>query len=210
MIKKTVRYTDYNGNEKAETLYFHATKNELFDHLDLTDELEKLSAKLMDAGEEKRDLTRDEVMQILKLVKRLIKLSYGERGGADNSKFYKSDDIWKEFEASAAYDSLLMSLFEDPETAIEFMRGIMPPDLLEKANNRPATQDHLPKHSAKTTSHQEVPFSDENVQDEPDFAGMSNAEFQAAIEGKTLGDLTSAEKDQLLERGLSMSGRAGG
>lgn len=159
MIKQTVSYTDYNNQPQVEDHYFHATKAELLDHMDIKPQLEALQRRLEGDNGEVRELREDEVMEILQLVKRLIRMSYGQRS-KDGKNFYKGDDIWREFESSAAYDAMLFALFENPEKAFAFMSGIMPKDLLEQAQAqaaldgppaRPAPQDRLQKQVKEQT-----------------------------------------------------------
>lgn len=211
MIKKTITYQTYTGRERTEDLWFHATKAELFDHLDLTEELEELSANL--SGTEKRDLSKAEIMQILKLVKRLVRISYGRRSD-DGEKFYKTEEAWQDFAATPAYDALLMGLFENPEEAISFMTGIMPPDLIEaaKKGGRPETLDHLPKSTAPSPALQVVEEADVEVVEvvEENFSAMSDDEFRDRIRNRSVNDFTRAELGEVIKRGLSLSDSTGG
>jgi len=194
MIKQTISYTDYNGQPQVEDHYFHATKAELLDHMDIKPQLEELSRRLEGDDGEVRDLREDEVMDILNLVKRLVRLSFGQRS-KDGKNFYKGDDIWREFESSAAYDAMLFALFENPEKAFAFMSGIMPKDLLEQAEaqakldakpGRPAPQDRLQKQApapkAPETQTEAVTFEDEGVVEESkaDRLRRELAELEAA------------------------------
>lgn len=158
MIKQTVSYTDYNNQPQVEDHYFHLTKAELLDHMDLKPQLEALQQRLVSDGEI-RDLREEEVMEILQLVKRLVRSSFGKRS-TDGKNFYKGDDIWREFESSAAYDAMLFALFENPDKAFAFMSGIMPKDLMEQAEAqrqldgppaRPTPQDRLQKQAQSVT-----------------------------------------------------------
>ena len=137
MIKKTISYQDYNGKATTEELYFHAPKHVLFDHLDLKEKFERVSESLEGDGTE-REMTRDEVNDVLQLVKKLIRISYGVRTDGGR-KFRQSEEIWAEFESSAAYDAFLWAMFQNPNDAFAFMRGIMPDDLVEQAQ----AQAHL-------------------------------------------------------------------
>lgn len=193
MIKQTISFTDYNGTPTVEDHYFHATKAELLDHLDIKPQLEELSRRLEGDNGEVRDLREDEVMDILNLVKRLVRLSFGQRS-KDGKNFYKGDDIWREFESSAAYDAMLFALFENPEKAFAFMSGIMPKDLLEQAEAqakldgppaRPVPQDRLQKAvkvATPETKTEEVTFEDEGVVEESkaDRLRRELAELEAA------------------------------
>lgn len=134
MIKETVQYTDYNEVNRTEVLYFNISQSELMDNLDLREDLEKIQANL--EGPE-RQLTTDEVQQILNLVKRMMRLAYGVRS-EDGLTFSKDDEgenkIWRAFKNSAVYDEFIMSLFKNPEKAFEFLVAVMPKDLMEQAH----------------------------------------------------------------------------
>jgi len=136
MLKQTVHYEDFNGNQAVETLYFNLTKTELQENLHLQAELEKLQESF--DGED-RTLTREDMQATLNMVKTFMKLAYGERS-ADGKRFIKSDELWTEFTQTAVYDQFLFSLFEDPARGVAFMTGIMPSDLRENINKEIAAQ----------------------------------------------------------------------
>lgn len=142
MLKQSVSYTDFDDNECVETLYFNLTKTELTDNLDLKEELEKIQQDF--TGEPKRNLETHEIQRILDLVKTFMRLSYGIRS-EDGKRFIKTPDLWTEFTQTAAYDSFLFGLFENPANALAFMTGILPKDLrsraLEEANKANGGQD---------------------------------------------------------------------
>ncbi|WNM72523.1 hypothetical protein SEA_ARTORIAS_54 [Gordonia phage Artorias] len=141
-MKQSVSYTDFDDNECVETLYFNLTKTELTDNLDLKEELEKIQQDF--TGEPKRNLETHEIQRILDLVKTFMRLSYGIRS-EDGKRFIKTPDLWTEFTQTAAYDSFLFGLFENPANALAFMTGILPKDLrsraLEEANKANGGQD---------------------------------------------------------------------
>lgn len=170
MIKKTITYTDYNDEYQTEEMYFHVSKSELLDNIDIKTDLEDVYASLNDA-EGDRQLTEEEVRAIIKIVKRIIRISYGVRS-ADGKRFSKNDDIWNDFKDSAAYDAVLFEMFEDPEEGFKFLQGVLPKDLLEKAEEAQKTQggvapqDHLPKQvSAPSSTQEDVQFNDESQSD---------------------------------------------
>lgn len=144
MLKQTVTYTDFNDEQQTETLHFNVSKTELMEHLDLKDDLDAVAEKLQ-AKDGSSILSPDEVREILNLVKRFIRISYGVRS-ADGKRFSKSEDVWSEFEESAAYDAFLFSLFEDPQRAVDFMTGILPKDLREEVEKHANgdTENQLP------------------------------------------------------------------
>lgn len=130
MLKQSVSYTDFDDNECVETLYFNLTKTELTDNLNLKDELEKIQQDF--TGQPKRNLEEHEIRRILDLVKTFMRLSYGIRS-EDGKRFIKTPEIWTEFTQTAAYDSFLFGLFENPSNALAFMTGILPKDLRSRA-----------------------------------------------------------------------------
>lgn len=130
MLKQSVSYTDFDDNECVETLYFNLTKTELTENLDMKDELEKIQQDF--TGDGKRNLEEHEIRRILELVKTFMRLSYGIRS-EDGKRFIKTPELWTEFTQTAAYDSFLFGLFENPANALAFMTGILPKDLRSKA-----------------------------------------------------------------------------
>lgn len=206
MIKKTITYTDYNDDSVTETFHFHLSKDKLLDNLDLQDEFDALEEML--AGE-KRELKREETKRILALVKELIKLSYGVRS-EDGKKFRQGDDLYRDFADSAAYDAILFSLFENPEKALEFMAGIMPKDLMEKAREqalaegrRVTPQDHKQKQvtqKAPETTQENVEFSDDDI--------LAEDPVEAAQASTTVGE--TAESIEELEARLAAAKAARG
>lgn len=161
MLKQTIKYKDFNDDDSVETLYFNVSKVELAENLDLRDEIKAIQDKF-DFDGETRELVSDEIKMILSFVKRLMKLSYGERS-ADGKKFNKSERAWEDFRYSAIHDEYLLSLFEDPNKALAFIRGIMPAGLVEEAEALAAQQNgdqpQLPSEDVPDPV-QEVKFED--------------------------------------------------
>lgn len=198
MIKKIVSYTDYNNKPQTEELYFHAPKHVLMDHMDLKEQFERLSDVL--DGDEPRELNRDEVNDILQLVKRLIRISYGVRTDSGR-KFRQTDEDWAEFQSSAAYDAFLWSMFDKPEQAFAFMRGIMPDDLMEQA----AAQAELDKSGPRRPQD----YQKKAVTQAPSVPTVSENETvefdDAQVEGETATDVeeTPDQKRARLEAELA-------
>lgn len=125
MLKQTVTYENFDGQQVTEDLYFNITKTELADQIDKADEIASLQTMLSGPA---RELSVSEVKRILEVVKWLLKLSYGVRSD-DGKRFIKGEHIWTEFTQTAAYDAFLFSLFSQPEKAVQFMVGVVPSDL---------------------------------------------------------------------------------
>jgi len=167
MIKKTITYTDFNDDAVTEDFYFHIKKSTLVENLDLKDTLQKLQDQLTAEDRTVENLTEEEVMQLLGLVKRLMQLAYGIRS-EDGKQHRQSEEIWNDFKDSAAYDAILFQMFQEKGQALAFLSGIMPKDLMEEAEAemRKQPQDRLPKHaSAETTVTTEVVENPEESDD---------------------------------------------
>lgn len=120
MIKKTIKYTDYDGNERTDDLYFNLTKAELMEmNFSTTGGLEKMLKKVVADQDSKK---------MMEIFKDLILRSYGEKS-ADGKRFIKVRDgrhLSEEFEQSEAYSELFMELASDENAAVEFLKGVIP------------------------------------------------------------------------------------
>lgn len=129
MIKETVEYVDFDDKPQTMDLHFHLSKTELLDHIYLKDELTSLQDDLEKADGD--DISTENVVKVVQLVKKLVKLSYGSRSD-DGKRFIKNDAVWEEFAYSAAYDAFVYSLFEQPNRAISFLTNLIPKDIREE------------------------------------------------------------------------------
>lgn len=119
MLKKTITYTDFDGNERTENIYFNLTKAELAEW-ELTTNggmVQKLQAIAQS----------NDGPTITKAFKDIIRKSYGKKSD-DGRTFMKSDEIFKEFEATQAYSDLFVELVTDVDKATAFINAIMPND----------------------------------------------------------------------------------
>lgn len=124
MLKKRIKYTDYNGEEREEDFYFNLTKAEIIElELSTTGGLKNMIEKITDSKD---------MPQLIALFKRLIKMSYGEKS-PDGKRFIKSDDLSDAFTQTEAYSELFMELATDDTAASDFVNGILPPDLAQEA-----------------------------------------------------------------------------
>lgn len=119
MFKMTQTFTDYNGNETTGTFYFNLNKVEILE---------------MEAQEEggysemlKRVVESKDSKEIMKLFKTLLLKSYGVKS-EDGKGFIKSEELTKQFEQSAAYPEIFMTLCTDAQKASDFVTYVMPLD----------------------------------------------------------------------------------
>ena len=163
MLKETVKYDNFDGVEKEETLYFNLTKTEMIDMLDLQPRLEAWAKAT--AGTD-RDLTTSEITDMIEIIKLLIEKSYGVRT-EDGNHFRKSPELYANFKDSAIYDAFVFGLFMDPEHGVAFMMGILPKGIediaerISKANTNKTELASLP--DIPVTSSETITAVDEEV-----------------------------------------------
>lgn len=120
MVKKTITYTDYNGETREEDFYFNLTKPELV-------ELELGEDGGLRAYLEKIVKSKD-ARNVLAMFKNIIGLAYGIKS-PDGRRFLKSKDISEAFFQSEAYVALYMELLENPDVAAAFIQSMLPADM---------------------------------------------------------------------------------
>lgn len=129
MFKKTMTYTDWNGVERTEDIYFNLSKAELLE-MQLTTEggIDNMIQQIVRAKD---------TVSLVKLYKELILKAYG-RKSADGRRFEKSEEISRAFTETPMYSDLYMELATNDKAASDFITGIMPKDLeneVKKAMN---------------------------------------------------------------------------
>lgn len=131
MLKKTIKYTDFDGNSRTEDHYFNLTPAELTEmELSLNGGLSQLLEKILRENDQKR---------IIEYFKKIVLMSYGEKS-LDGRRFLKNDQIREEFASTAAYSEIFMELATDADAAAAFVNGIMPkqmPIVEKKAKTLP-------------------------------------------------------------------------
>lgn len=126
MLKKTITYVDYNGNERTEDHYFNLSKAEIMEmEMSTTGGLAEMIQKIVAA---------QDAPAIIKVFKDLILKAYGEKS-ADGKRFIKSDEISTAFSQTEAYSQLFMELATDADAAASFVNGIVPKDVQKGATS---------------------------------------------------------------------------
>lgn len=128
MIRKTLTYLDYDGNEHTKDFYFSLSQTEI-----------SLLNNQIPGGFEtylKRIQEDHNEEQLLNLLTTFIIEGYGERT-PDGSGFIKEDahgrKLGKLFVCTEACDNLLMELLEKENNIGAFITGMMPKSLQGKA-----------------------------------------------------------------------------
>ena len=139
MLKETVTYTDYDGKERTEDLYFNLEKHELIDlAFDLPDDI-------IVADEETGEIKENHMVEklgdkgIYKFIKDVIKKAYGVKS-ADGRRFIKSDELTLEFTQTPMYDSILTKLTSDNDAATKFITTVIPANAAKDLPNLKAKE----------------------------------------------------------------------
>lgn len=124
MLKKTIKFTDYNGVERVEDHYFNLSKAESMEiELSTTGGLSEMIRRIVAA---------QDTPAIIKIFKELILKAYGEKS-PDGRQFVKSPELSKAFSETEAYSVLFMELATDADAAAQFVNGIVPNETAEAA-----------------------------------------------------------------------------
>ena len=143
MIKKTIKYVDYNGIERTEDYYFHMSRSEI--EIENARALHRTSEGAVRGGLKERienAVTSGSGRKIMDVFEWLIKSSYGVKS-EDGKHFVKSEENWEDFKNSPAFDVLFTELISEPNgAASDFVNGILgavktqtPQDFLPKSTN---------------------------------------------------------------------------
>lgn len=130
MLKKTIKFEDYNGSINTIDAYFNLTKTECLDlNLQYEDDggligyLKKLLENKTPDGQIRQKPAVD-------FVRKIIEMAYGVRPKDEPTLFLKEDDNGRKyaqrFKQSAAYDALVFALLSGEESLEDFVAGVMP------------------------------------------------------------------------------------
>lgn len=176
MLKKTITYSDLDGNPVTEDFYFNLSKAEIAE-LEIrhdggfTAHLQKIIDSA-DGG------------AIIDTFKNIIRSSVGRRS-EDGRRFVKSEEITNEFLQTDAYSELFMELVTDAEAAGRFVEGIVPADLSQAAAKLPkkSTDVELPAY-----------IVEDREPTQAELQAMTNEELQEAFRRKAAKQIENLPK----------------
>lgn len=124
MLKKTMTYTDYNGQSRTEDFYFNLTKAELVEMgLSENGGLDVFIQKIIDERDQK---------EIIRMFKNIILKAYGEKS-LDGKHFIKVDPagnrVCDQFAQTEAFSDLFMELAFNAKAASDFINALVPSDM---------------------------------------------------------------------------------
>ncbi len=128
MLKKTIKYTDYNGVERTEDFYFNLNKAEIM-------EMQLTTVGGLDAYL-KKIISAQDMPTLMRIFKDLVLKSYGVKSD-DGRRFIKNEKLREEFEQTEAYSILYMELSTDADAAAAFVNGIIPADVAKQLPKDP-------------------------------------------------------------------------
>jgi hypothetical protein len=129
MLKKTITYVDFDGNERTEDFYFNLSKAEIMEmELGVSGGMTQMIKKIVAAQDGER---------IIKIFKEIILKAYGEKS-PDGKRFIKSEELSTAFSQTEAYSQLFMELATNADAAAKFVNGIIPANATQIA--APVTQ----------------------------------------------------------------------
>lgn len=120
MIKKTITFEDYTGEERTKDFYFHMNQVE-FSKLngEVPGGIERRMQKIIE------DRDEDALLRIIDL---LVSRSYGEFDDEDEfTKVSKTGrPLYEKFVNTDAYDQLIIELIQNEDNIVNFLKNIMP------------------------------------------------------------------------------------
>lgn len=117
MIKKPIKFTDYNGNAHNEEYNFNLNRAEILEmEAEYKGGLEAYINRISKEEDNKK---------LFAFFKDLVLKSYGKKSD-DGRRFEKSEALRTEFEQTEAYVELVLELVGNADAAAEFMNGIIP------------------------------------------------------------------------------------
>lgn len=131
MLKKTISYTDYNGNERTEDFYFNLTKAEIMEmEMGTAGGLGEMINKIVES---------QDVPSLIKIFKDLILKAYGEKS-VDGRRFLKEDEngrpLCNNFKQTEAFSTLFMELATNADEASKFVNGIIPANISKQIEKK--------------------------------------------------------------------------
>ncbi len=116
MLKKAIKYVDFDGKKQEETLYFNLTEPEIV----------RLDVQFKGGLEEYINNLDENVnpQDILSLFEEVLRASFGEK--SDNGRYFIKDPETADlFYQSAAYSALFVELVKDADKAAAFFNALL-------------------------------------------------------------------------------------
>lgn len=117
MLKKTIKYEDYNGNVVERDYYFNMSQFE---------------ANRYDASHRggiiaylNNIVEQQDGEKLFAALEELVMICVGARS-PDGRQFFKTEDAKNEFRYSGAFDAMMMEFLKNPKGIEPFLKGVLP------------------------------------------------------------------------------------
>jgi hypothetical protein len=184
VLKKTITFEDFNGETVSEDFFFHLSKAELVE-LEMSHQ-GGLSEALQ------RIIATEDSKSIIAEFKNIILSAYGKRSD-DGKRFVKNQQLREEFESTEAYSSLFMELVTNTDSAIEFINGVIPKDMVEEAAKITAADLKPVPDPVEKPPQEELPAKTDNIIFKSELQEMSDEELAALGPRLASGEIKIAE-----------------
>lgn len=131
MIKKTITYVDFNGNERTEDFSFNLNKAELMRM--------ELGVKGGMTEMMNRMIAAQDAPAMMEVFEELVRKSYGVKT-PDGRGFVKRSEDYEAFKSTEAYSELFVELITNPDACAEFFNGVIPANLAKQVEEEMAKQ----------------------------------------------------------------------
>lgn len=132
MLVKKITFTDFtDGHDRTEEFCFHLSETELsMLNYELEGGLENYFNQIVQA---------ENNYELAKLFQKLIDLSYGVRS-LDGKYFRKNPQALEDFKSTDAYNKMFMELATNDDSAVAFIKGILPGAIAKEINDNEIKQ----------------------------------------------------------------------
>ena len=125
MIKETITFKNFNGEEETKDFYFNISKSDLLEF--------GLREKLISNVEALQNTS--DPSEVYTLFKSLTAMCIG-RKSSDGRLFIKDQDTRDDFFFSGAYDEFIFDILNNQEKASAFVNKVIPQDLREELTKK--------------------------------------------------------------------------
>ena len=118
MLRKTIKYEDFDENPREMTAYFNLNERELAELVEEfggRDSLQNLFASIKGSGD---------ASKLTSFMRTIIKKSYGQKSG-DGNRMVKNDEVWDAFYQSEAYNEFFMEVMASDEANQSFLSQVV-------------------------------------------------------------------------------------
>lgn len=136
MFKKTVKYTDYNGNPQSKDLYFNINVSEGLELLKRYPGIKKDYKKYIDSLVKNNDSAK-----MIEFIKDMMVTAYGVKSD-DGQRFVKNAEIRNKFVESIAFAEMFEDIITNEKLASDFGQNVISKHTMDRINSQKKTDNH--------------------------------------------------------------------